>query len=275
MDMEENPTFQKFMKLLDENGRTAQGQDLSLMAWYLDGMERQFDAVLQELQEVKAELAQVTERQAPAKKFLSGMVEALKERVEQAKQTLSSFRDRIVKCAKDAVDRFKDAGVSALDNAVAAMGVKKGLEHLQESVQNTVAGMRAAIGKAEEMGRQLRTGFRDIANAGRVAAGKELDLDPKTVEGRFQAVILAPMRAAHKLLSNINNNTLAAIGVVEDLEQSADMARDRREERAAQKPGRRLEKKPSVRQALRRNQAEIAARPAPAPDKEKTQEAAL
>ena len=275
MDMERSPSFQEFLKLLNENGRAAQGQDLSLMAWYLDGMERQFDAVLQELRNVKEELAQVTERQVPAKSSLTKLVEALEAKVERARERLVSFRGKIMECAQDAVDRFKDAGVSALDNAVAAMGVKKGLEHLQEGLQNSLSGMAEALGKAEEMGTQLRRGFRDIANAGRVAANKELDADPKTEEGRFQSVILAPMRGVQKLLSNINNNTLAAIGVVEDLEQSADMARDRQEERAAQKPGKRLEKKPSIRQALQKNQAEIAAKSAPAPDKEKKQEAAL
>ena len=275
MEMENSPSFRELLKLLNENGRAVQGQDLSLMAWYLDGMERQFDAVLQELQRVKAELAQVTEQQAPDKPLLTNMLETLEAKVEQARERLSAFRDKILECAHDAVDRFKDAGVSALDNAVAAMRVKKGLEHLQEGLQSSLSGMKEALGKAEEMGTQLRTGFRDIANAGRIAANKELDLDPKTEEGRFQSVVLAPMRGIQKLLSNINNNALAAIGVVEDLEQSADMARERQAERAAEKPGKRLAKKPSIRQALKNNQAEIAAKSAPVPDQEKKQEAAL
>lgn len=275
MEMENSPSFRELLKLLNENGRAVQGQDLSLMAWYLDGMERQFDAVLQELQRVKAELAQVTEQQAPDKPLLTNMLETLEAKVEQARERLSAFRDKILECAHDAVDRFKDAGVSALDNAVAAMRVKKGLEHLQEGLQSSLSGMKEALGKAEEMGTQLRTGFRDIANAGRIVANKELDFDPKTEEGRFQSVVLAPMRGIQKLLSNINNNTLAAIGVVEDLEQSADMARERQAERAAEKPGKRLAKKPSIRQALKNNQAEIAAKSAPVPDQEKKQEAAL
>lgn len=275
MEMENSPSFRELLKLLNENGRAVQGQDLSLMAWYLDGMERQFDAVLQELQRVKAELAQVTEQQAPDKPLLTNMLETLEAKVEQARERLSAFRDKILECAHDAVDRFKDAGVSALDNAVAAMRVKKGLEHLQEGLQSSLSGMKEALGKAEEMGTQLRTGFRDIANAGRIAANKELDFDPKTEEGRFQSVVLAPMRGIQKLLSNINNNALAAIGVVEDLEQSADMARERQAERAVEKPGKRLAKKPSIRQALKNNQAEIAAKSAPVPDQEKKQEAAL
>ena len=47
-------------------------------------------------------------------------------------------------------------------------------------------------------------------------------------------------------------------------------------ERAAEKPGKRLEKKPSIRQALQKNQAEVAARSAPVPDRDhKPPEAAL
>ena len=275
MDMEKSPAFQEFLKLLNENGRAVQGQDLSLMAWYLDGMERQFDAVLQELQSVKAELAQVSERQAPAEFFLSKMVEALETRVERARNRLLTFCDRIVECAQDAVDRFKDAGVSALDSAITAMGVKKGLEHLQEGLQNSLSGIRDAIGKAEDVGHELRSVGGHLKNAGRAMTGKDTQTVDGGQEGRFQSAVLAPMRGIQKLLSNINNNTLAAIGVVEDLEQSADMARNRQEERAADKPGKRLAKKPSIRQALQKNQAEIATKSVPAPDQVKKQEAAL
>jgi len=275
MDMEKSPAFQEFLKLLNENGRADQGQDLSLMAWYLDGMERQFDAVLQELQNVKAELAQVTEQQARSKSPLTKLLEALEAKVGQARERLVSFREKVMECAQDAVDRFKDAGVSALDSAITAMGVKKGLEHLQEGLQNSLSGIRDAIGKAEDVGHELRSVGGHLKNAGRAMTGKDTQTVDGGQEGRFQSAVLAPMRGIQKLLSNINNNTLAAIGVVEDLEQSADLARDRQEERAADKPGKRLAKKPSIRQALQKNQAEIAARSAPATDKEKKQEAAL
>lgn len=270
MDIEKSLTFQDFLKLLNENGRADQGQDLSLMAWYLDGMERQFDAVLRELREVKAQLAQ--EKRPTIRNVLEGAVTNLENKVQWARDSLSALRERVMDNARSALKNFKDAGVSVLDSAVAAMGVKRGLENLQEGLQNALSSMQETLGKAEEMGAQLRLGFRDIANAGRVAAGKELDLDPKTEEGRFQSVILAPMRGIQKLLSNINNNTLAALGVVEDLGQTADAARNRQAERKAEKAGKRLEKKPSIRQALKENQEKIAAKSAPAQEKEKETE---
>ena len=274
MDLEKVPAFQELLKLLNENGREDQARGLSLLAWYLEGMEHQLDSVLEELQSVKSELAQVTEQQS-TKPFLVKMVETLEGKVEQARDRLVIFQNRIMECTKNAVDRFKDTGVSALDRAIAAMGVKKGLEHLEEGLKNSLVSLADTLAKAEEMGTQLRKGFRNIANAGRIAANKELDRDPKIEEGRFQSAILAPMRTVQRVLGDMRNSTLAAIGGLESLELSAEAAREAQAERAAQKPGKRLEKKPSIRQALQKNQAEIATKSVPAPDQVKKQEAAL
>ena len=273
-DLDTSPSFQDLLTLLKENGREVQEQDLSLMAWYLGGMELQFNLVLNELQNVKAQLARATEQQVPAKPALTRMVEALEAKVEQAKERLMAFRDKIVECAKDAADRFKDSGVSALDSAISAMGVKNGLVHLQEGLQRSISGVKDTLEKAESMGAELRRVGQGLKNVGRIAANREPDRDPINEAGRFQSAVLAPMRATQKLLSNINNNTLAAIGVVEDLEQSADMARDRQAERAAQRPGKRLEKKSSIRETIKENQAKIA-ESAPASNRDKAQEAAL
>ncbi len=269
MDMEKNPSFQELLKLLNENDRADQARDLSLLAWYLDGMEHQLDSVLQELQTVKAELSQVTEQQSPSKSFLVKMVETLEAKVEQAREHLVTFQNKIVECTKDALDRFKDTGVSVLDNAVTAIGVKKGLEHLEEGLKNALISIKDVIGKAEEMGVELRKAGRHIKNAGRIAANQETDYSPKIEEGRFQSVILAPMRTAQIVLSDMRNSTLSAIGGLENLEVSAEAAREARAER-------KTEKKPSILRDLAEKKAEIAAKSAPAPDQErKPPEAAL
>lgn len=264
--LQENEAIQQFMKLLEENNRQGQAADLSALMWYLDGMERQFDAVLHELAAVKEELAQVTERQAPSKPFLAGMVEGLEKKVEQVRDRLTAFRDKIMECVKGGLERFKDAGVSALDSAVTAMGVKKGLEHLQEGLQSSLSGVKRALEKAEDMGRELRSAGAHLKNAGRAMTGKETQTVAVGPEGRFQSAVLAPMRTTQRLLTGMNNATLAAIGGTEHLEQSADMARGRRQERAAQKPGKRLEKKPSIRRELSRCRAKANAVVAPVPE---------
>ena len=44
--------MEQFLKLLSENGREGQSQDLSRLLFYMDGMNRQLEAVRQELQEI-------------------------------------------------------------------------------------------------------------------------------------------------------------------------------------------------------------------------------
>ena len=262
-----NEAIQQFIKLLEENGRQGQAQDLSQLLWYMDSMNRQFDAVFRELQEVKDQLAR--EKQPAVKKIMEGVATNLENKLEWARNMLAGLRERVTDHARNAVENFKEAGVSALDKAVAAMGVKNVLEALQEHLSGMIADTKRNIEKVQSIGHELRSVGGHLKNAGRAAIGKEMQMVDGGRAGRFQFVVLAPMRATQKLLSSMNNNTLAAIGGVEHLEQTAEATREARAERLA-------EKKPSIRQALAEKKAEAAARSAPTPEKEhKSQEASL
>lgn len=259
--------IEQLLKLLEENGRQGQAANLSQLLWYMDSMSRQFDILHQELQEVKAQLAQ--EKQPAVQKIMEGVVTNLENKVEWARDMLAGLRERIMDCAKNAVENFKEAGVSALDRAVSAMDVKKTLEALHEHISGMISGTKRHIEQIEQLGHELRSVGGHLKNAGRAVTGKETQVVDGGQEGRFQSVVLAPMRATQKLLSNMNNATLAAIGSVENLEVSAEAAREARAERQA-------EQRPSIRQALAEKKAEAAARSAPAPDKNhKPPEAAL
>lgn len=269
-----NEAIQQFMKLLEENNRRGQAADLSQLMGYLDYMSRQYDAVFQELREVRAQLAQ--EQQPAVQRIMKGVVTTLQNRVNGAQKALICLGERIMHFAQNALENFKEAGVSALDSAVAAMDVKPRLESLQGHISSTISYTKQNIEAVERAGHELRSVGGHLVNAGRALTGKGTQTVAVGQEGRFQSAVLAPMRAAQRLLSGINNATLAAIGGVEHLEQTTVEIRGSRAEREAHRPGRRLAKKPSIRQALTEKRAEAAARPAPAPEKEhKPPEAAL
>lgn len=269
--LQSNEAIQQFMKLLEENGRQGQAADLSALMWYMDGMNRQYETVLQELQSVRQQLAQVQE---PSVKYvMQGAVAKLEHKAHQIKETLDNLWEKIAGCAAAAVENFKEAGVSALDKAVSAIGAKNVLESLQEKISGMIADTKQSIERVENIGHELRSVGGHLKNAGRAMTGKETQTVDGGQEGRFQSVVLAPMRATKKLLSGMNNATLAAIGGVENLELSAEAAREARAERKAE---RQAEQKPSIRQALAEKKAEAAARSAPVPEKDhKPPEAAL
>ena len=265
--LQETEAIQQFMKLLEENGRQGQAADLSALMWYMDGMNRQYEAVLTELQALKEQLSQ--EKRPSVKYVMQRAVAKLEHKTRQIKDVLDSLWEKVAQCAADAVRDFKEMGVSALDKSASALGVKKALEALQEGISGLVADTRKSIEKVEQMGHDLRSAGAYLKNAGRAMLGKEPQVVNGGQEGRFQSVLLAPMRTTQRLLIGMNNATLAAIGRVEHLELSAEAAREARAERQA-------EKKSSIRQALSDKKAEAAARSAPVPEKEhKAPEASL
>lgn len=279
--LQENQAVQEFMKLLMEN-RPGKGQDYSMMMFQMDNMAGQLEAALNELQVVKQQLAQV--RESPAKSFVSRAVNAVEKRLHAMQERLSDMKDHIVENAKQAVADFKQKGVETLDKAVSALGVKKGLEAMQNDLSASISDMKQSIGKIETIGHELRSVGGHVKNVGRAVVGKEQQLVDGGAEGRFQAAILAPMRAEKMILGQLNNLALAVIGGVERLEQAAgrEQAAEMEPEQpedldmGPEKPVVREEKKPSVLKDLQEKKAQAAARPAPAPDKErKPQEAAL
>lgn len=106
------------------------------------------------------------------------------------------------------------------------MGIHKTLEAVQQNISGSLADARKNIEKIETLGHELRSVGGHLKNAGRAVTGRETQAVDGGQEGRFQAAVLAPMRTVHKMLSTMNNATLAAIGSVERLETAAETVRE-------------------------------------------------
>ena len=262
--MEQAQNVQELLKLLEENGRNGQASDLSALLFYMDGMQRQYDAVLRELQEVRKQLDQTVPRPSPAKAVFQNALSVVEQRMDAAREQLEAVRDAIGAWAKDTVENVQLMGVSALDKAMSALHIKPALEAAQNSLQKSVSDTRAAIERGEMVGAELRTAKRHIRNAIYTLLGKRIPSHLSGDAGRFQSAVLAPLRGIHKTLSGMNNNALGMIGLVERLEQSAERGRERL-----------AEKKPSIRAEMKSLQSEIAERDAAKQKEKQPQEAAL
>lgn len=255
----ENQDLATLRQLMAEQGRGQQTAELDRLLQQMDSMERQLRAVSQELRAVKEQL-EASGPTKPEQRFVSGLIQKLEGRLDSLRERMDALRAHMADWAKDTLEQFKQAGVSALDKAMSALKVKGGLEQIHTGIQGCTEVLRDGIHRVEQMGEELRQAGAHLHSAGRAAAGKgparRLDT---TQEGRFQSGLLAPMRAAVRGLSRMNNAALAAIGTVERLEQAAQAAR-----------------KPSIREALAEKKAEAAARTAPEPAQaRKPREAAL
>lgn len=253
----ENQDLAALRQIMAEQGRGQQAAELDRLLQQLDAMERQLRAVSWELQLVKEQLAS-SGLPIPRleQRFIAGMV----QRIDSLREHLDGLHAHMAGWARDTLEQFKQAGVSALDKSLSALKVKNGLQQIRVGIQSGMGAVQGGIHRVEQMGDELRQAGAHLHSAGRAAAGKgparRLDT---TQEGRFQSGVLMPLRLALRRLSYMNNAALAAIGAVERLEQAAQAAR-----------------KPSIREALAEKKAEVAARPAPESAKDrKPQEATL
>lgn len=253
----DNQDLTALRQLMAEQGREQQAAELDQLLQQMDDMERQLRAVSWELQLVKEQLAS-SGLPIPRleQRFIAGMV----QRIDSLRERLDGLRAHMADWARDTLEQFKQAGVSALDKSLSALKVKNGLQQIRVGIQSGMGAIRGGIHRVEQMGEELRQAAAHLHNAGRAAAGKSpaQRLDA-TKEGWLQPGVLMPLRLALRRLSRMNNAVLAAIGSVERLEQAAQAAR-----------------KPSIRETLAEKKAEAAAHPAPEPAQaRKSQEATL
>ncbi len=283
-----NEAVRQFLELLMRE-RPDAGQAYAVMLGQMEDITKQRDAARRELSEVRGQLAKMQE--GPEKGFLLRITDAVGKRIQAMRQGLAEMKERIVTGAKEAVEAAKQSGIKALDKAVSVIGIKRGLEAMQESLSYSISDIKRSIEKVETMGKELRSVGGHLKNAGRAIVGKEQKAVDGGTEGRFQAAILAPMRTEKGILDRMNNLVLAAIGSVERLEEAGERARSGsgREERqedigGADRPRgveplkaeSKAEEKPSVLKELQEGKLQAASHTAPAAEKvRKVQEAAI
>lgn len=271
--IQSNQIIQDFIKLLAENSRGGQSEELTRLVQYMEEINQQFEALNRELSEIKKQCVRNGEPNNHETHAISDMTHTLMNKAQEVKEKLDSLWEKITECAVTALQNFKDHGTMALDKAVSMMNVKPALEAIQENISGMMEGARRNIEKVEDIGRELRSAGAHLKNAGRAVSGKEVQEVDGGHEGWVQATALFPMRTVQKLLTGMNNSTLAMIGSVEHLEQSAENAREAISKRAAEKPGKRLTPKLSIRKALAKHEKDSAAMSGPTPER-KQQEAA-
>jgi len=243
--LSDQETVTELLRLMEGNGRDLQAKELVCLISALDSMEQQYSAVLEELRGVKRQLEQVPERRAEQDRTLL-VLQAAQEKVGQARDQLAAVKEKIISWAKTTVEDFKRLGVSALDTAISALGIKKLLETMQDKVCGAMESMETSVKRVEAMGQELRNAGTHLKNAGRAAAGKEAQETNTARESRFQATVLAPMRALNTMYAGMNRTIYAALGAL-----------DRLDHMAAQSLGKRA--RPSVRRRLEQKKAEAPA----------------
>lgn len=259
----ENPNVKELMEVLRTNKMATQSADLSQLLNYVDTMEKQFDAVLSELNSVRKQLNEIKDKQNPVKAACIKMVNSLKSVVTEAKEKLNEIKSAIVDGAKKALTAFKENGLSALNSIMSFFKVKDGLTVMRNSVDKSIASAEKSIAKVEKISVEIHSMGSHARNIGRAAAGKETKNDVKA-NGKIMKIVQSPFRAVKSAMNGIKKAVSSAIKKLDQLDRTVEQNREKSAAKA---------KKPSILQNIANYKPPV--KEAAGVDKSKKQETSL
>lgn len=207
--MEENDVLKQFIELLGQQNMGEQTQDLMELFQYVAGMQLQLGAMVDELQGVREQLAQMQENQPKAvTEQLMDKVAYLQERITSLSERLTAVKDRLVETAEQALSAFKEKGKAEVCK-VAQKGisaVKSMLENCQVQMVDVMTDFEKTANQIDSIGDELKQIGNSVSNVGRLLAGKGTKevSDEKPGVGLTRAVSQPVKNAAVHLRENID-----------------------------------------------------------------------
>lgn len=207
--MEENDVLKQFIELLGQQNMGEQTQDLMELFKYVAGMQLQLGAMVDELQGVREQLAQMQENQPKAvTEQLMDKVAYLQARITSLSERLTAVKDRLVETAQQAISAFKEKGKAEVCKVVqkGISAIKSMLENCQVQMVDVMTDFEKTANQIDSIGDELKQIGNSVSNVGRLLAGKGTQevSDEKSGVGLTRAVGQPVKNAAVHLRENID-----------------------------------------------------------------------
>ena len=253
--LKDHEGVKQMLSLMRENGKGGEAEEFLWLIECVGNMERQHSSVLAELQEIRKRLEQTqVPEQTSMKDQVLDALQAVQEKLEQARSQLAAVKDKIISWTKNTLEDVKRLGITALDTAISTLGVQTILKSMEDKTFDSMQDIQASIRKVETIGEELRSAGTHLKNAGHTAIGRETQQVDGSQVGRFESAVLSPMRAIHSVLADMNRIIYSAEDAVNELHEAAEQCRGKHE-------------KSSVRQQLEQKKTKTTAISAPKPGK--------
>lgn len=216
----ENEHVRELFAIMEANKVLTMG-DLLTVVTQVSAMERQLDAAVTELAALRREMSAAREQAHPVKTTVQNAGAALENSVSALRDKLGVVRQNVIEGCKNAVDAFKEKGISALDNITRFFKVRPMLEAMRGDLNKGIRADGAAIAKLKTAGTEYHEAGRHLKNVGRALLGKEALPDKKPL-GKLSKSLTAPFRAELSCLFALKKSVNAALTRLAALEQAAE-----------------------------------------------------
>ncbi|MCA5961640.1 hypothetical protein LC724_16390 [Blautia sp. RD014234] len=147
----ENGHLKEFFEMCRQGGLSKEGQEIEQLLLVLENMEKQYEAVTRELQEVKGELSKVKNGSVKGKAL--SLIRQTESYVEEGKEQAVAIKGRILASIERAVEHAKDTGTLLIAQAIDLTRIPIALKRLQHPT-GTVSGR-------DEAGRRTVTAHKE------------------------------------------------------------------------------------------------------------------
>lgn len=168
--LREQPEIRELFEVLEGNGLEKERQEVETLVDYLEGMESQFGQVIEELKEVRGQLAEIQDKGIKA--TAARLLDSAEGKVREIGGQVALAKKNLVRSAENAVQDFKEKGVDALRRAVSAMKIPTALSLLKEGLHSGMESMNRNAARIGIVGGELHKAAEHTKNAGRALIGR-------------------------------------------------------------------------------------------------------
>ena len=214
-----NPSVKELLAILDENRVDAGG--LLAMLGYVHAMERQLDAAVTELKEIRRELSDMREeRSHPLRSALQKAAQTLEVKIAETRSKLDELKETILQGCKNAVSAFKERGISVLSNLASFFRADPILQAMKRSLTEGIVSNEQAMSRIDALSAEYHQAGLHIKNMGRAVRGKETQQFVKP-SGRLTKLAKQPFAAYNAQMKQALSNVNKMIAGLERLNKKA------------------------------------------------------
>ena len=174
-NVEDMDVIKQLVDIMGQQGMKEQSQDFLEVLNFVAGMQVQLSVMVDELQGVREQLAEMQKNQPKAvTEKLMDKVSQLQEKINSLSERLGEIKDHLIDTAKKAVTAFKEKGREEMNKVLQAgiSGVKSVLENAREKFVDVMTNYEKTANQIDSIGDELKQIGNSFANAGRLIAGK-------------------------------------------------------------------------------------------------------
>lgn len=171
----ENPIVQEYMKMLLNNDKKKEYRDTEELLQYIADMEKQFQEVVKELQEVKELLNGL--QNPTTRSRLATAIEKTQYVINDGKEKFNRVKIELVESMKDCLDSFKQKGKDSFIKTVNVLHFKEALGGIKKSLFIGMNKANHLVQTCDAITSEMRNAKRNLRNVGFLMLGKPVQKD--------------------------------------------------------------------------------------------------